>query len=951
MRVTLHPLGILIAHLLPVLVLAVLYADALAVIHPLLHEQNLDAWRALGLWSGGAALASTVYAALLWWRRGAVHALYGALVFVVHVPLLWCIGENMSLLFPSDIPRWMMPAEPELYAFRLLSIPLAHALFVLVARSLPEGDRGKPLRDLLIAAGIPLAVYLFVQVVEPFRGSSDFEEHAWVVVMVCLTIGFLFLIFRSVTALVLRVGAGSVLAHIARVFVALVFPLLGLALNNGLFQGMGSEATGVFGDLSHPAFYLIAVINAAAVIWPSSASPTVRLIQFLLRAAGFTYVLYFFVLFVPLLPLSIVAIIAFGFGFLLLAPVLLFAVQAQLLWHDARFLAAHRSRRSIAVLFVLAMSMIPAALLIRYLSHRDTLHAALRYVFESDPNEPMKPLDADKLAHVLRQVDASKSRNRWRGDGELPGNTPFLTPLYNRIVLDHLTLSDEKSDLLHRVILDSVPRQEEGWRRAMPLSSETSLDSAWAQSGFDEAQQAWRSWVHLDVRNKGESQQEFVTDFVLPDGAWISDHYLVIEGDTARGILAEKKAALWVYNSIVSYRRDPSIVRYIGHNTVQLRVFPVEAGQARRTGIEILHREPVALRIGGQHVQLGDPSRTSPAEVVESGEYGVVFMPEALKRSLPLVKRPPHVHFIVDGTEGKRGMRAEVIARIERFVAEHAIDPARATLHITDAYGKSLPYGVNAFSAFAQHAGHGGFFTDRTVRKVIAAELMTPGKEAPLFVFVPSWPAHDERALGIRLDDLDELAACLPEGDGFLLLGDSGEATRHLFRDPQRLVNSEPIAVELPAVRAWPDAADPKGYVPDTPNGSVLVDYAHLGSHGPPRERWWPHALALEGRQRAHLMRSITTPATWHSLVRGSFAAQVLLPQTAWMCLEDEAQRNALLKKQEDALNSDPSLDAMDEELVTSMSEPGMLWLIVPILLFLLARRFCSWNALTRFVP
>lgn len=938
MRATLHPLGILLAHLLPVLILAVLYFDALSVIHPLLKEQNLDAWRLLGLWMGSAALISTAYAALLLWRRGAVHAVYAVLVFAAYVPLLWFIGENMKDLFPWEIPRWMLPAEPELYAFRLLSIPLVHALFVLVARSLPDGDRGKPLRDLLIAAGIPLAVYFFVQVVEPFRGSSDFEEHAWVVVLVCLTVGFLFLIFRSITALVLRVGAGSVLAHVARVFIALVFPLLGLALNNGVFHDFGREGTGAFGDLSHPAFYLIAVANAAVVIWPSSGTPTVRLIQFLIRAAGFTYVLYFFVLFVPLLPLSIIAIVAFGFGFLLLAPVLLFALQAQMLWHDARFLAAHRSRRSILVLLVAAMSLIPTAILIRYLSHRDTLHAALRYVFESDPNEPMKPLDADKLALVLRQVDANKSRNRWSGGDELPGNTPFLTPLYNRIVLDHLTLSDKKSDLLHSILLDSVPRREQGWQRTMPSSSQTVLDSAWTESCYDTAHQDWRSWIHLDIQNTGASQQEFVTEITLPDGAWVSDHYLMIEGDTARGILAEEKAALWVYNSVVSYRRDPSIVRYIGHNTLQLRVFPVEAAGSRRTGIEVLHREPFSLRIDERSVQLGDPARALPAAVMESGEFGAVFVPISLKSTLPLVKRVPHAHFIVDGTEGQRSARPDIIARIRRFVAEHAIDPARATLHITDAYGKSLPYGEDAFNAFAQHAGHGGFFTDRTVRKVIAAELMQPGPDAPLFIFVPSWPQHDERALGIRLDDLDELAACLPEGDAFLLLGDSGDATRRRFSEPQRQVNNEPIVVEHPAVRAWPNGSDPKGYLPDTPTGSVLVDYAHLGSHGPPRERWWPHALALEGRQRAHLMRSITTPATWQSLVRGSFAAQVLLPQTAWMCLEDDAQRNALLKKQEDVLNSHASLDTMDEELVTSMSEPSIWWML-PVLIFVLLWR------------
>ena len=939
MRATLHPLGILLAHLVPVLILAALYADALSVIHPLLKPESLDAWRVLGIWTGSVTLLSALYAAIMWWRRGPVHAIYAVLVFLAYVPLLWFIGESMSELFPWEIPRWMMPAEPELYAFRLLSIPLAHALFVLVARSLPEGDHGKPLRDLLIAAAIPLAVFLFVQVVEPFRSGSDFEKHAWVVVLICLTIGFLFLVFRSVTALVLRVGARSVLAHMARVLVALVLPLLGLAVNNGVFTGMLHEGTGVFGDLSHPAFWIIAVLNAAVVIWPSSASPSVRLVQFALRAAGFTYALYFFVLFVPLLPLSIVAIIAFGFGFLLLAPVLLFALQAQMLWQDARFLAAHRARLSITVLFVAAMSVIPAAIMIRYLSHRDALQGALRYVFESDPSIAMRPIDAEKLAAVLRHVDANKSRNRWRGNGDRPGNTPFLTPLYNRIVLDHLTLSDEKSDLLHRVLLDSVPERSQGWRRQMPSATETVLDSAWAESRFDEQQQTWRSWVHMHIRNPGQQQQEFVTGIDLPDGAWVSDHYLVIEGDTARGILAEKKAARWVYDNIVRVRSDPSLLRYIGHNTVQLRVFPVNALESRQTGFELLHREPLPLRLVDRTVQLGDPARIPEARVIESGAYGVAFVPSALKSTLPLVKRRPLVHFLVDGTEGQRGMRPEIIERIKRFVAEQAIDPAHATLQITDGYGKSVPYGEEAFSAFAQHVGHGGFFTDRPIRKAIAAALISPGPEAPLFVIVPSWPSHDERSIGIWLDDLDELAACLPEGDGFLLLGDSGDATRRLFRDPQRLVNTEPIVLELPEVRAWPDAADPQIYLPDTPDGNLLVDYAHLGSHGPPHERSWSDALALEARQRAHLLRSMDLPVSWQALVRGSFEAQVLLPQTAWMCLEDEAQRNALLKKQEDVLNSHPSLDTMDEESMTSMSEPGIRWLLPVLLVALFWRR------------
>lgn len=937
MRTTLHPIGILIAHTLPALLLAMLYADALSVIHPLLNEESLAAWRLLGLSLGGVVGASTVYAALAWWKRAQVHVLYSALAFLAYVPMLWMIGEHMRLLFPWDIPRWMVPSEPELYAFRLVSIPLAHALFVLVARSLPEGDRGKPVRDLLIAAAIPLAVYLFVQVVEPFRGGADFERHAWLVVMVCLTIGFLFLLFRGVTAMVLRVGNRTALAHAARILVALVLPLWGLALNNGIFGGVMREAVGLFGDLSHPAFYIICLLNAAVVIWPSSPVPLVRFGQFIVRAACFPYVIYFFVLFVPLLPLSVLAIIAVGMGFLLLAPVLLFVLQSMLLWQDARFLLAHRSWKELALASCLAMALLPAGIILRNLEHRNTLHGALRYVYESDPDEPIRPLHGERLAHVLEQVDANRSRNRWRGNGS-GGNTPFLTPLYNRIVLDHLTLSDEKADILSQVVLGLPAEQSDRWRMRMPSSTHTVLDSAWSESRYDAEQQAWRSWVHLSIRNTAQSQEEYVTEVELPDGAWISDHYLMIEGDTAKGILAEEKAALWVYNSIVTYRRDPSILRYIGHNRVQLRVFPFEAEQVRTTGFELLHREALPIRFGERELQLGDPSRDPPAESIGSGEPGVVFMPASLKQRLDTLRRTPHVHLIVDASEAQRERRADAAERVRRFAAEHVLDARNATLHITDGYGSSRPYSDEALDAFAQHAGHGGFFTDRAIRRVIAHDLVQPGPEAPFIVIVPSMPAYDERARGIWLDDLPDLAALMPEGDRFFVLYDTGMLEERRFSEPERGVNAEPVRIEHPIVRAWPDAANPSAYLPDTPQGSVSVDYAHLGNHSPPRERWWTDALALEGRQRALALRAVHSSVSWRSVVRGSFQAQVLTPQTAWMCLEDEAQRNALLKKQEEVLNSNESLDVSDQE-ITNMSEPAMWWLLPALLLVLWWRR------------
>ncbi|MBL0128827.1 MAG: MSEP-CTERM sorting domain-containing protein [Flavobacteriales bacterium] len=933
MRTALHPIGILIGHTLPVLILAMLYASMLSVVHPLLSAESINAWIILGSVVLITASGSTAYALIAWRQGRMIHPLYAAVTFLVYVPVFWGIAENMSTLFPWDIPRWMIPEDAELYAFRLLCIPLAHALLVLVISSLRKEERGSPLRDLLIAAGIPIGVFLFVQVIEPFRRSSDFEQHAWVVVMVTLVIGFLFFLMRGVVSLVQRAGKGSaVVGIVLRTLIALVFPLLGLAFNNGLLTGSFREVNGIFGDLSHPAFYIIAILNAAVVIWPSSSNMRIRMVQFILRAIGYAYVLYFFVLFLPLLPVSIVAIIAIGIGFLLLAPILLFAVQSVLLYRDLRFLAARHSRINLLGLFAGCLLLIPAAIVIRYLHHRTVLHSALHHVYESDPSDPVKPLDEAALASVFDQVDANRSRGR----GPNTHNTPFLTPLYNRIVLDNLTISEEKLATLRAVFLNEPTPVLTSARRS-PNSSSTSVDTVLVRSTYDAEQQVWRSQVDLRVINSGRGQEEFVTDIALPEGAWITDHYLVIEGDTVPGILAEKKAAMWVYNNIVNYRRDPSIMRYTAPGHVQLRVFPVEAHDMRASGFELIHKEGLQLVLGADTVQLADHAHDAVAVIAAEGG-GAAYVPSAVKATLPRVRRQPHFHFVVDGSEAQRGMRSRVIDRIATYIAKEQLDPARITMHIADAYGESLAYGPDALAAFEHHVGQGGFFSDRVIRKVINNACSHPTAEAPVIVIVPSLPANDDANIGVLLDDLSDIAKCLPEGDSFFVLDENPSPTQRWFSNPSRGSNGGSIPSALPEVLVLSFPDGPCQYLRNTPTAEIIVDPIHMDNLPPRLSGTWQDALALEARWRAFQLRGPSGEAGWSTLVRGAFQAQVLTPLTAWMCVENDAQRNVLLKKQEEILNGDPSLDANDQDL-TNMSEPGILWMLVPVLLWIILGR------------
>lgn len=926
MRRLLDPLGILIGQTIPATILLIALYDVYHVVHPLLSAETLAHWRFYG-WTLGLLITGTAAVAAWYkWQGRSVDAVTAGISFVAFTAWLYAYAADSRTLFPWEIPRWMMPVDAELYPFRFLAMPPAYALFVLVLRSLPEGHRGRPARDLLIAAGIPLAVYLFVQVIEPWRIGVDFERHVWVVLFIALVTSFLFFLFRGALAIAQRrEGRAGIWRILLQLLVALVFPVLGLLTHEGHIGPFSGK--GPLGDLGHPGFYWAAVLNALVVLWPSSADHRVRLLQFILRSIGFSYVLYFFFLFLPFLPLSIVAIIAFGLGFLMLAPVLLFLVQGAQLLGDLRFLATQRSRLLLIGLFLLGLAVLPGAITLHYASQRSSLHQALAYVYQPDLSQATpERIDREKLAIVLDRIDAQQRGFRGLGSEQ----TPFLSAWYDRIVLDNLTLGTTKAHTLRAVFMgEPFGIERSGPRWGAPDNS-VCLTESQVESRYDTQAEAWRSWVHLNMHHAGEGQGEYLTAFRLPPGAYISDQYLMIEGRREPGILAERKAATWVYQQIVREGQDPSLMRYVAPEQVELRVFPFAPEETRQAGFEVLHREPLLLVVDGDSLQLGDAG-TSAQQATGTTADGMTYLPAAITARLPRVRRSPHVHFVADGGISSETERKHMIQQMDALLAREGIDAADATLHITNAGVLSVPY-TEARTSYPGHQGQGGFFSDRAVRRILRDACLHPSGERPIIVIAALKSEGIVPYAGILLEDLGELGFCLPEGPLFHVLDAEGLLHTRRLSAPVTDLPIQGLATAT-EVLAWPDADAPRAYLPDAAGGAMVHQPAdQVISPTDLATRHWPDALTLEGRWRRSLLFPEGGTAAWRQLVRGSFQAQVLSPVTAWMCLENEAQRNALLKEQEDALSGNAALDVGNDDL-TRMSEPSVLWLLPGLLI------------------
>jgi len=916
MRNILHPGWLFLTNTIPIAIMAAIYYGNFTVIESLLDPESVSLWITFGIALAIIWLAGLGYAAFCITYRRRISVFYCIAVLSVFIPFLYTYAMCLDDLIPRNIPMWMMPEDITMYAGTFLMPAMAHALFSLVIVFTRKAHERKPLPSLLVTLVFPVAWFLFYQLVLPFwRSTIDygFAQHVLITLFIASSVVFLFALVRAVYIISARRDKWG-LRWVWRVLIGCVLPITGLTVNLGF---------GFFGDFSHPIFFILATITGLTLLLPEDDNKRYRLFLFIARSITFTFTLYFFAVFLPYLPLSILAIMALLTGFLMLAPLALMVVHCRALYADIGFLKKYYPSRFIYGLLIAGSATLPLGITWFYLHDKSTLNHALNHVYSPDYQQ-QGTHDAESLQRVLNTVRDYKSDMRFDSR-----QIPFLSSYYNWLVLDHLTMSETKINTLERIFNDAPLDTLRTFADA-PINSESVHVSAVnSTSQYDAKQQAWRSTVLLSITNATDMQSEFAGTFTLPAGCWIDGYALWIGNEKTPGILAEKKTATWIYQQITRYRRDPGILYYLTGNRVALRIFPFEAKETRKTSFTLLHKEPVRFTLDNREITLGKDTPGARPGIEYAGQ--AVYIPAQIKQSMPAVKRQPYPFFILDCSEHTRESRDRFIADIESYFKRHAIDPEAATFVLTNAYTLRVEGLEAAKNALHDYSFSGGFFLERALKQIaVSAFAQQPVDYPHIIVLTPDM----ERA--ILTEDLADLQWALPDSDFFYELSSQGDLLPHHLNDhPLEVYTGTMPALPYP-VAAWPDAAHAKAYVRLDTAASVIPGAPADAHAAPPvlQAHNWYSALALEGAWMTHLLHPERTGKSWLELVRGSFQAQVMTPVTSFLAVENEAQRKVLLKKQKDVLNANPNLDVGEE---TRMSEPGLMLTTLLLLATLLA--------------
>ncbi|HEX8679811.1 MAG TPA: MSEP-CTERM sorting domain-containing protein, partial [Chthoniobacterales bacterium] len=577
---------------------------------------------------------------------------------------LWLVTAAVQSAIPTTVADWILPRGEVLYYQYALTMPLVFYAGLRLACVEINSSRMWEI-GLLAAAvvAVPLLFFFALNLVRDIGALGALVVGTTVVAIIVGTLIVLGAFARlCVIGYVEVQHKGPRALALFTVVVAAVMPIAGLLLNRYIPFPYDFQAWPV---------YALALANGCVLLLPNFRHPRLHRLVWLAQCGFFPFTVYFFLIFLPFLPLSVPAMIYVGAGFLMLTPTALFLLHGQRLLDGFRHETRQHGRVGIALLAGAAFAILPASYIAEALIDRSVLRGAIDYVYSPDyrANEQF----AGSRAAVARSLERLRDRKAGL-------NLPFLSDFYTWAVFNNLVLPDDKMNAIHQAFFgrdvpeppvnavgmfaaQAVPRRELREARPVVLPPQNVALVGLAAATVREGS-SLRTTFTLDLENTSQRQSEYVTRLTIPEGVFVSGYWLKVGEERVPGRIFEKKTALWVYHMIRDWtRRDPGILTYADARTVELRVFPFAPMERRRTEIELLYPATLnpAIKISDGEWQGEGNVPAIAVALTSEGTSAAMLAAEAVAH-LPPARRPPYLHFIVDRSAAAKMSDEQIVS-------------------------------------------------------------------------------------------------------------------------------------------------------------------------------------------------------------------------------------------------------------------------------------------------
>ncbi len=430
-------------------------------------------------------------------------------------------------------------------------------------------------------------------------------------------------------AMVLDRGMGYAASSLIVIF-GVILPLAAIVVE--LSSRMCSD---IFFDplptIGHVILYaLIAVANLAVVIAAFSRRQYPPLLLGLLNGVAIGVSVFYTILFLPITPISAMAIIVFGLGFLGLSPALAAICSIACRFYLRRMVLARGAKKArgllwgILIAFVALLGMEAPSAVTRIglnmaaSSNKDTSDNGIRMLRSIGSDEVMLQACYERPGQATDIISFALAISD-------PISPQQARTIYYRVTGQAFNSVEPPSITgrgRYNAWDDFNPNFEElGGTTVGGQTRNLELTSSRLDGSIDaDAALAYVEWTMI-FRNNSSRQREARAQIALPPGAVVSRLTLWVDGQEREAAFAARRKVREAYQAVVRQRRDPVLVTTCGPDRVLMQCFPVPPN-------------------GGQmKIRLGI---TAPLNVSEPGS-GVLRIPHFMERNFQIPDNTKHM--------------------------------------------------------------------------------------------------------------------------------------------------------------------------------------------------------------------------------------------------------------------------------------------------------------------
>jgi hypothetical protein len=214
------------------------FGSVFKIINSELDAESLEIWKLFSISLGVLGILNLTNCFILIAKQRTIPIYIIILNFILYTAYYVFYSAHYSTIIPWTIPNWMMPENMYIAAGTFIMPTILYSLIVIIVRFTPNYSPDKIWKNFSLSIIFPVLSFFIILLSSELNREYEINLGDEYFFFFLITGSFLFIFFLIRTIYILAINKSEAWYNEAltwKILIAIILPILGLIINNGVF--------------------------------------------------------------------------------------------------------------------------------------------------------------------------------------------------------------------------------------------------------------------------------------------------------------------------------------------------------------------------------------------------------------------------------------------------------------------------------------------------------------------------------------------------------------------------------------------------------------------------------------------------------------------------------------------------------------------------------------------